>query len=431
MEKQIVRDGYTPPTNVLSNLVFEGGGMIHFLWDELIIDSCDLSIFFHIPFHTIKFVEVDGDMTMDNLEIIAQCTTQCIVSLTIHVDECSYTTILQLFKMFEFVSIEIQSWKSSDVDIILPNFVEEVICEDIACSNIKRLFTNHVDLFLNNVSFDCDVDLGNIKSDIIYFQECLFLGNLIGFYENVVNFTFYDCQFQGNYRLKLPKTLKFLDMSSNEGLEFEMFEFHQCRLQRFQFSETPETPSEFPNFNDLGPIFADEKKGIDVHISSYRIESISNLKIVGNINSIGFVYFDQNVRMFTDLVDQFKPFNLGICINPDFRVANELMNHFQNAHLHFVLNVHSLPEELVRGQLFQQYLPLLTRFANHRVRKNLMILNQGHIMRNRISAIRKLPRELRMMLGSFLMFTPNILSTFNQVKLNHLFGNNIIRQLRQ
>jgi hypothetical protein len=98
------------------------------------------------------------------------------------------------------------------------------------------------------------------------------------------------------------------------------------------------------------------------------------------------------------------------------------MNHFQNTQVRFSDYQIDLPREDFPGQRFQQYLPFLTRFANHRIRNNLMILSQGRIMRNNTSAIRKLPRELRRMLGSFLMFTPDYIQMLDNRELIRLFG---------
>jgi hypothetical protein len=55
-----------------------------------------------------------------------------------------------------------------------------------------------------------------------------------------------------------------------------------------------------------------------------------------------------------------------------------------------------------------------------------MILNQGRIKRNSAVPIRKLPRELRMMVGSYLMISPERIEALNQNELIAMFDYHLI-----
>jgi hypothetical protein len=100
MQRETITKNYNPETNKLSNLNFEGEGMINFWFSDLIIENCDLSLFSHISFDNICSVEILGLMTLENVQEIEQFKTTNLNCLTINVDQNTEVVISTLFQMF-------------------------------------------------------------------------------------------------------------------------------------------------------------------------------------------------------------------------------------------------------------------------------------------------------------------------------------------
>lgn len=418
----------------ISNVTFEGEGKIPFDHQHLIIENCDLSILCHITLESISTVEVRGFITMGNLQEIEQFIPLNLNDLTVNVDQTDDAIILKLFQMFECHSVSLESWTVSQFNIHIPADVEFVQVTTTDCSNLQRLYVDKkTSLIFDALWFDADCNLNNIQSREIDYTDCMFFDHSIEYNRNLRILHFAHCLFNydfGDRRLIIPSSLLVLKLYRNDQLRLEMIKFQECKLLEFSFEDIDEIDfrrgQRIPNFANLEPITASVRFGIRLEIISKRIESISNLRIIGHVSAIDFRYYRQNVRSFTDNFDQFRNFELMLSPNPNFRVATELMNHFQNTQVSFSDYQINLPREDFPGQRFQQYLPFLTRFANHRVRNNLMILNQGRMIRNNTSAIRNLPRELRMMIGSFLIRTPDSIRELDNQGLIRLFGRRML-----
>jgi hypothetical protein len=248
-------------------------------------------------------------------------------------------------------------------------------------------------------------------------------------YNNAVtDLHFESSKFHDKVELYIPKQIKDLSFKSNKHLKLNMIKCNECDLTSFVFADSY-MEGEYneliiEDFESFGPLSADKKNGIDLSIVSHRIKSISNLCVIGTVNKIQFLTDHHPSRSFTDNFEQFSPYDIEISPND---AAIDLLKHFQNASFSFQIINFEYDEEELPGQLFEQNLPMMTMFANHPIRKQLITLNNARKIRS-LHPLKKLPNELMRMIGTFLELTPNEIRRFDRYKLNQVFGQRMIEQ---
>jgi hypothetical protein len=267
--------------------------------------------------------------------------------------------------------------------------------------------------------------------DTIVFQNCKF-----GNYEITYNHAIDAIEFKFNFfnldcDLKIPASVTKLEFESNKRLALNIIRFQQCKLTFFSFRDSYRNDIrntneiEITDFDNLERIVAHPLDGIELEIISHRIRSISNLKINGNINKISYITDNLVSDSFIENFDQFKPYQMIISPN---HTAVELLKHFQNASFSFGFIHFENEEEEFPGELFERYLPLMTTFANHPIRKQLLMLNNART-KDSIHRLKKLPNELMRIVGSFLELTPTDIRWLRKRKLVDIFGNNMIHDV--
>lgn len=435
MQKQIIDHTYVPETNRLSNLEFKGEGKLNFEWDFLHLKHCDFSILHHVDFRNITRVEIFGPITLEKINKVNPEEKIQIDFLQVWVDRCD-NIMDALFDLFICQKVKLVFWTKSSRDVVIPESTSQLVLSKINSSKLRQLTwkSPRFSLKLSNayvhfetMSLQQSVGLENIQCRKFYFVDCTFFESEIHYSSNLQILNFQSCTFHDEFEIVIPKSIKELNFESSRRLSLKNIRFRECKLTYFALLDSyVEIDNEtiIEDFDELEPISADENYGIELSIVSHRILSISNLKINGDIDKIQFITDDRPSFSFTDNFEQFAPYEMVLSPN---RTMIEISKHFQNSSISVDFFNYTFADEEIIGRRFEQFLPILATLVNHPVRRSLLVLNQFKTQRNTNNPLRKLPKELIRMVGSFLAFQPDTIRGLGKDRLIEIFGEDMIQ----
>lgn len=416
MSKQIITNKYISQTNKLSDVEFQGDGKFDFRWDHSHVKNCDFSIFSHMNFKDMSDLEIFGPITLNDMSFMDDINKHRINVLTVWVDRCE-NLFEAIFHLFNCQTLRLIFWTRATCTIEVPHSVNYVELSKVHCSKLSQLICDSLPVKFETMNFQGYVNLKNVNTKNISFKNCTFINHEIEYNIVTKELLIDSCIFHDESEIKIPKHIKDLIFRSNQRLKLSMIRFQGCELMGFKFYDSNSANEIIiEDFEDLQPIIADRFFGINLKIVSHRIRSISNLTVYGTINSIEFITNNHESLSFADNFQQFSPYYIHISPN---EVSIELFKHFQNANFSFYFD--EFDDEEIRGQRFEQYLPLMTTMVNHPIRKQLMVLNSArrHDSRHRL---KKLPQELIRMVGSFLSIDENVIRDLSDDKFENMIG---------